>query len=232
MRPLQITADTLLRAYQWGLFPMGENRDDPTIYWVDPEQRGVLPLDRFHLPRSLRRSVRRKSFALRVDSAFDEVIRACAQPYPGRYTTWINTTIERLYLDLFEMGYAHSVECWRDGALAGGLYGVAIGGAFFGESMFSRESDASKVALAHLVVRLRIGGYDLLDTQFVTEHLARFGAVEVPRARYLRMLARALKIKGDFYRLDSPKSSDSSGASGAASSADWTALALSPPAED
>lgn len=209
---------------------MGENRDDPTIYWVDPEQRGVLPLDRFHLPRSLRRTLRRDPYELRVDSAFDAVIRACAESYPGRTTTWINTTIERLYLDLFEMGYAHSVECWQDGALAGGLYGVAIGGAFFGESMFSRAGEASKVALAHLVVRLRVGGYDLLDTQFVTEHLARFGAVEMPRAKYLRVLARALKVKADFYSLDSLEASGARGSGEAASPSGWIALALASPA--
>ena len=191
-RPLQITAETLLRAYQWGLFPMGEARDDPTIYWVDPEQRGILPLDGFHAPRSLRKTIARGIFELRVDSAFEQVIAACAEPGPGRRSTWINRTIEGLYLDLFRMGHAHSVECWHAGMLCGGLYGVAIGGAFFGESMFSRRTDASKVALAHLVARLNAGGYTLLDTQFVTEHLARFGAIDWPRATFLRALRKSI----------------------------------------
>lgn len=203
LRPLQITAETLLRAYQWGLFPMGEDRDDPTIYWVDPELRGVLPLDKFHIPRTLRKRVRNTTLKLRVDTAFRDVIAACAAPGHGRPSTWINRTIEGLYVDLYDMGYAHSVECWRDGNLVGGLYGVAIGGAFFGESMFSRETDASKTALVHLVARLKVGGYQLLDTQFVTDHLAKFGVCEMPRAEYLRLLARALKAPCDFYSLPS-----------------------------
>ncbi len=209
LRPLQITAETLLRAYQWGLFPMGEDRDDPTIYWVDPELRGVLPLDRFHMPRSLRKRVRQTPLTVRVDTAFRDVIGACAAPGQGRPSTWINRTIEGLYVDLFDMGYAHSVECWRDDELVGGLYGVAIGGAFFGESMFSRETDASKIGLVHLVARLKVGGYQLLDTQFVTDHLARFGVTEVPRTDYLRLLARALKAPCDFYSLPSSSSPES-----------------------
>ena len=191
-----------MRAYQWGLFPMGENRDDPTIYWVDPEVRGILPLDGFHMPRRLARSLRRAPFDITVDRAYGAVIDACGEAAPRRQTTWINGRIVELYNDLFDMGYAHSVECWRDGKLVGGLYGVAIGGAFFGESMFSRASDASKAALAHLVARLRHGGYALLDTQFVTDHLAQFGTVEVARGKYLQLLARALRRKGDFYSLD------------------------------
>jgi leucyl/phenylalanyl-tRNA--protein transferase len=190
-----------LRAYQWGLFPMGEDRDDPTIYWVDPEMRGILPFGDFHMSRSLRKRVRRGGLEIRVDHAFRDVIDGCADSAPGRTSTWINRTIESLYVDLFELGYAHSVECWRDNTLMGGLYGVAIGGAFFGESMFSRETDASKVAMVHLVARLRAGGFRLLDTQFVTDHLATLGAVEVPRADYMRILADALKAPSDFHSL-------------------------------
>ena len=181
---------------------MGENRDDPTIYWVDPEVRGILPLDGFHVPRRLRRSLRRAPFDITVDRAYGAVIDACSEAAPRRQTTWINGRIVELYNDLFDMGYAHSVECWRDQNLVGGLYGVAIGGAFFGESMFSRISDASKAALVHLVARLRHGGFALLDTQFVTDHLAQFGAIEVARGEYLQLLARALRRKGDFYSLD------------------------------
>jgi leucyl/phenylalanyl-tRNA--protein transferase len=211
LRPLQINAETLLRAYQWGLFPMGEDRDDPTIYWVDPEMRGLLPLDGFHVSRSLRKRLKRNPYTVRIDTAFRDVITACAEPGPDRPSTWINRTIEGLYIDLFDMGYAHSVECWRDQRLVGGLYGVAIGGAFFGESMFSREADASKIAMVHLVARLKVGGYQLLDTQFVTEHLARFGVTEVPRADYLRLLARALKAPCDFYSMGSGGSAESWG---------------------
>jgi len=171
---------------------MGEDRDDPTIYWVDPELRGLLPLDGFHIPRSLRKRMKRTPFTVSVDAAFRDVIAACAEPGQDRPSTWINCTIEGLYVDLFEMGYAHSVECWRDQRLVGGLYGVAIGAAFFGESMFSFVSDASKVALVHLVVRLRLGGFQLLDTQFVTDHLARFGTEEIPRNAYKARLAKAV----------------------------------------
>ena len=188
---------------------MGEDRDDPTIYWVDPELRGVLPLDGFHIPRSLRKRLKNNPYAIRVDTAFGDVIAACAEPGSDRPSTWINHTIEGLYNDLYKMGYAHSVECWRDDQLVGGLYGVSIGGAFFGESMFSRETDASKIALVHLVARLRVGGYQLLDTQFVTDHLARFGVAEVPRAEYLRLLARALKAPCDFYSMSSEGSAES-----------------------
>ena len=191
---------------------MGENRDDPTIYWVDPEVRGILPLDGFHVPRRLARSLRRAPFDITVDRAYGAVIDACSEAAPRRQTTWINGRIVELYNDLFDMGYAHSVECWRDGNLVGGLYGVAIGGAFFGESMFSRVSDASKAALVHLVARLRHGGYALLDTQFVTDHLSQFGTVEVARGEYLQLLARALRRKGDFYSLDGADG-DSGGAS-------------------
>lgn len=207
-RPPQITADTLLRAYQWGLFPMGESREDPTIYWVDPEARGIIPLNRFHVPTKLRRIVRRRRFQVTVDRCFAEVVEACAAPQAGRPTTWINDRIIGLYKDLHDLGYAHSVECWANGELAGGLYGVSLGGAFFGESMFSRATDASKVGLVHLVARLRHGGYRLLDTQFVTEHLKRFGTEEIPRAVYLQRLAEALRHKGDFYSFDDSAAGD------------------------
>ena len=198
---LRAAAETLLRAYRLGLFPMAESRRDPTIHWVDPERRGVLPLECFHLSRSLARTVRRGVYDIRVDGDFAGVVRACAAPRPGRENTWINPVIERLYGELFRLGHAHSVECLLGGAAVGGLYGVAIGGAFFGESMFSRARDASKVALAHLAARLAAGGFRLLDIQFLTGHLARFGAVEIARADYLRRLHRALRARGDFYSL-------------------------------
>jgi leucyl/phenylalanyl-tRNA--protein transferase len=193
-----LTPEILLRAYAVGLFPMAEHRDDPTLYWIDPEKRGILPLEDFHIPRRLRRTVRSGRFEVRCDTAFEDVIRACAAPGPDRGDTWINDEIVRLYTDLHELGRAHSVETWLGNRLVGGLYGVALGAAFFGESMFSRETDASKVALVHLVARLRKGGFRLLDTQFVTEHLSRFGAAEVPRAGYRQMLADALDRQASF----------------------------------
>jgi leucyl/phenylalanyl-tRNA--protein transferase len=196
----RITPEILLRAYAVGLFPMAESRDDTTLFWVDPHARGVLPLDRFHLPKRLKRVLRQDKFEVRCDTAFADVLDGCAEPTERRPDTWINTEIRELYLALFNMGHAHSIECWIDGQLAGGLYGVALGGAFFGESMFSREPDASKIALAHLVARLRKGGFTLLDTQFVTDHLKRFGAVEVPRAEYRAMLSQALSVLAQFPR--------------------------------
>src|SRR5215831_9338375 len=190
----------LLKAYALGVFPMAEGRDDPEIYWIDPEVRGVLPLEDFHLPRRLRRTLRHSPFAVRCDSDFDGVISACAAPAPGRADTWINNQIFQLNRQLFRMGFAHTVECWRDDRLVGGLYGIAIGAAFFGESMFSLERDASKVALAHLVMRLKLGGFHLLDAQFITDHLASFGAEEISRADYARRLAKALEADADFGR--------------------------------
>lgn len=172
---------------------MAEGRLDDRIYWLDPEYRGVLPLDAFHLSRRLRRTVNAGVFEVSVDQDFPATIAGCAEPVSGRPDTWINPAILHLFNDLHRMGYAHSVECRRDGILVGGLYGVAIGGAFFGESMFSRERDASKVALAHLMVRLRLGGFQLLDTQFITEHLTQFGAVEIPRQAYHAKLEAALR---------------------------------------
>jgi len=187
-----LSPQLLLAAYAQGLFPMSERRDDPTLYWVSPELRGVLPLTGFHVPRRLARTVRSGSFTVTSDTAFARVMQECAAPRAGREQSWINAEILRLYGALFAAGHAHSVECWRDGELAGGLYGVQLGAAFFGESMFSKARDASKVALVHLVEGLIRGGFMLLDTQFLTSHLARFGAVEIPRDEYLLELQRAI----------------------------------------
>ena len=195
----RLTPELLLRAYAHGLFPMAEHRNERGLFWVDPEQRGILPLDHFHLPRRLARTVRHGPFSVSVDRDFAATIRACAEPGPGRRDTWINDEIIALYVELHELGYAHSVECRQETALLGGLYGVSLGGAFFGESMFSRATDASKVALVHLVARLRAGGYRLLDTQFLTKHLAQFGAVEIAREKYLALLADALRHDADFW---------------------------------
>lgn len=197
---LRIPPEILLRAYAAGVFPMAETRSDSDFFWVDPKRRGVLPLDGFHVSRRLRRTVRSAPFDVRCDTAFPMVIRACAEATgPKRKETWINRTIEESYTDLHRLGFAHSVECWLDGELAGGLYGVSLGAAFFGESMFSRVTDASKVALVHLVARLKVGGYRLLDTQFITEHLSRFGAVEIPARDYLERLDAALRLRAEFY---------------------------------
>ena len=195
---MRLTPDLLVRAYAAGVFPMAESADDPELFWVDPRRRGILPLDAFHIARRLRRVVRRRIFEIRVDSAFEDVVRACAEASEKRPNTWINDEIVRLYAALFARGAAHTVECWHDGKLAGGLYGVSLGAVFFGESMFSRENEASKVALVHLVARLRLGGFRLLDTQFLTPHLARFGGIEISRARYHRLLAEALAYRAVF----------------------------------
>ena len=194
-----ITPELLLKAYASGIFPMAEAADDPQIFWVDPTERGILPLDGFHLPRSLRKVIRREAFTIRVDTAFAAVVDGCAEPAPGREKTWINRQIRELYLALHREGFAHSVEYWEGDALAGGLYGVSINGAFFGESMFSRKTDASKVALAFLLERLIRGGYLLLDTQFITSHLERFGAVEIERDDYHDLLQQALSVAATFY---------------------------------
>jgi leucyl/phenylalanyl-tRNA--protein transferase len=196
-------ARELLACYARGVFPMADAREDKRVFLIDPERRGVLPLERFHVPRRLARTIRQDRFQVRTDAAFGEVVRLCAAAGPGRLETWINQPIERLYNRLHQLGYAHSVECWADDVLVGGLYGVALQGAFFGESMFSRATDASKVALAHLVARLIAGGFVLLDAQFQTEHLAQFGAEEIPRREYHKRLERALKIRGEFQRLAS-----------------------------
>ena len=190
--PPPLTPEILLAAYAAGIFPMAESAEDPQLFWVDPRRRGILPLDGFHVPRRLRRVVRGGGFEIRVDSAFAAVMQGCAEASDKRPNTWINDEIRQLYTGLFRRRAAHSVETWREGALVGGLYGVSLGAAFFGESMFSREADASKVALVHLAARLRRGGYRLLDTQFLTPHLAQFGGVEVSRARYRRLLGEAL----------------------------------------
>lgn len=202
MRPgmSELTPDILLRTYAAGIFPMAESAEDPTLFWVDPETRGILPLEKFRVSRGVQRKLRRHVFEVRCDTAFEEVVRACAAKTSERPTTWINEEIIRLYLGLHAMGHAHSVECWEGGELAGGLYGVCIGGAFFGESMFSRVTDASKIALAHLVARLRRGGYRLLDTQFVTSHLEQFGVTEVGRGEYQAILSSALAADASFYR--------------------------------
>jgi leucyl/phenylalanyl-tRNA--protein transferase len=193
-----LTPALLLRAYEAGIFPMAESAEDPELFWVDPERRGILPLERFHLPRRLRRTLRSGRLEVACDVDFTAVIRACAEPTADRPRTWINETIIALYSALQRQGFAHSVEVRHGGELVGGLYGVSIGGAFFGESMFSRMTDASKIALAHLVARLRTGGFELLDTQFLTTHLARFGAVEIARATYRRRLDKALAAKAYF----------------------------------
>ncbi len=187
-----LTPEILLRAYAEGLFPMAERRGDPTLYWVSPEKRGIIPLEGFHVPRRLARTVRSRRFTVTADQAFADVMRACAAPAPGREESWINDEILRLYIALHAGGHAHSVECWLGGELVGGLYGVRLGAAFFGESMFSRARDASKVALVWLVEALRRGGFTLLDTQFLTAHLAGFGAMEIPRLQYLALLNQAL----------------------------------------
>ncbi|EJT05723.1 leucyl/phenylalanyl-tRNA--protein transferase [Rhizobium sp. CCGE 510] len=188
-----ITPEILLRAYSIGLFPMAESADDPEIFWVEPELRGVLPFDDFHVSKSLAKTVRRKPFDIRFDHAFDQVIAACAEETSGRPSTWINRTIRSLYATLFDMGHAHTVEAWDGDELVGGLYGVSLGSAFFGESMFSRRTDASKICLVHLVERLREKGFTLLDTQFTTEHLKTFGAIDVAKADYGVLLAAAME---------------------------------------
>ena len=203
---MEITPQVLLKAYACGLFPMAESADDPGLFWLEPERRGILPLNNFHLPRRLRRTIRNDVFEVRVSTDFQGVIDGCAEPMPGRQKTWISREIRRLYGELFDMGYCHTIEAWQDGELVGGLYGVSLNGAFFGESMFTFRTDASKVCLAHLVARLIVGGYSLLDTQFVTEHLSKFGTEEVPQAAYNELLSEALKLETDFYTL-SPQAS-------------------------
>jgi leucyl/phenylalanyl-tRNA--protein transferase len=194
----RIPPDLLLKAYASGVFPMAESASDPEIFWVRPESRGVIPLDAFHVPKSLRKVIRQNRFKIRVDTDFEGVIDACAEERDERRSTWINEPIREAYVGLFARGHCHSVEAWREGKLVGGLYGVKLGRAFFGESMFSRETDASKVCLVHLVERLRERGFLLLDTQFTTEHLKRFGAIDVPRGRYEKLLEKALKGEAKF----------------------------------
>jgi leucyl/phenylalanyl-tRNA--protein transferase len=194
-----ITPQILLKAYAAGIFPMAESADDNALYWIEPEERGVIPLDRFHVPRSLRKRLRQQPFDIRIDTNFPVVIAACAARTPGRMSTWINNRIRALYNQLHKMGCCHTIECWRASEMVGGLYGVRIGAAFFGESMFSRVPDASKVALVHLVARLNAGGFKLLDAQFMTPHLARFGARPVGRDNYRRLLDEAIDTDADFF---------------------------------
>ena len=196
--PPRLTPELLLNAYAAGVFPMANDFDDPAINWIEPRRRGIIPLDTFHVPRRLRKTIRRGGFEIRVDTAFETVIRACAAPTPERPRTWLNEPLITLYVELARRGWAHSVEVWRGGEVTGGLYGLRLGGAFFGESMFSRVRDSSKIALVDLVDRLRVGGFQLLDAQFVTEHLERFGAIEISRAVYLARLRRALAAGAAF----------------------------------
>jgi len=193
-----IPTDLLLKAYASGVFPMAESASDPEVFWVRPETRGIIPFDGFHVPHSLAKTIRQGHFEIRFDSDFEGVIDACAERRAGRLSTWINAPIREAYTHLHRIGNAHSVEAWRDGELVGGLYGVSLGRAFFGESMFSRETDASKVCLVHLVGRLRERGFLLLDTQFTTDHLKRFGAIDVPRDKYEKLLAKALIGEATF----------------------------------
>ena len=193
-----LTPELLIRAYAAGIFPMAERCDDPAVFWVDPKIRGVLPLDGVHVPRRLQRTVKNGAFEVRSNTAFAEVVDCCAAPKRGRRETWINRPIRDAVIGLHGMGFAHSVEAWRDGLLVGGLYGVALGGAFFGESMFSLERDASKVALVHLAARLRLGGFRLLDVQFTTDHLKQFGVTEIPGRVYLDRLEQALAVEAEF----------------------------------
>lgn len=205
-RTIEVTPELMLRAYRVGLFPMAETRHGQRLYWLDPELRGMLPLDGFHLSRRLMRTVLSGTYRVTSNQAFAAVIAGCAASGPGREDTWINTDIERLFQELHQQGHAHSVECWQDGALVGGLYGVSLGSVFFGESMFNRGRDASKIALVHLVARMRMGGYTLLDTQFVTSHLAQFGAIEVSRDAYKAALAGA--VQGSARWLAAPEEAE------------------------
>jgi len=196
-RRIRLSPELLVRAYAAGVFPMAETRDGP-VFWVEPKWRGIIPLNEFHVPRRLRRTVRSSQFEIRCDSAFPHVMRECAAATPTRPETWINEEILRAYAELHRLGLAHSVECWDGKLLVGGLYGVSLGSAFFGESMFARARDASKIALVHLVARLRKGGYTLLDTQFTTEHLMQFGTLELPQSEYRLLLAEALEREAAF----------------------------------
>ena len=205
---IEITPEVLLKAYACGIFPMAESADDPALYWIEPQARGILPLDQVHVPKRLARTIRAQQFEVRVDSDFKGVIAGCATSRPGRRSTWINARIRQLYGALFDAGHCHTVETWREGRLVGGLYGVALGGAFFGESMFSTETDASKVALVYLVARLIAGRFTLLDTQFVTDHLRQFGTIELDKRAFHRALERALGQDCDFLALDTAAPAD------------------------
>ena len=199
---VEITPELIVRAYRAGIFPMAEDATDENLFWVSPEERGIIPLDRFHLSTSLRKAIRKSGFAVKVDTDFEAIIEGCATVGEDRDSTWINRTIRAVYGELFRRGVAHTVEVWDGADLVGGLYGLAIGGAFFGESMFHRRTNASKMAMAHLVERLNAGGFVLLDTQFVTPHLASLGGIEIPRATYEERLADALLVHGDWHAWD------------------------------
>ncbi|MCB1504299.1 MAG: leucyl/phenylalanyl-tRNA--protein transferase [Hyphomicrobiaceae bacterium] len=198
---VEITPQVLLKAYSCGIFPMAESAEDPALYWIEPQHRGILPLDAVHVPRRLARTVRTTPFVVRIDHDFEGTVEGCAASREGRRSTWINSRIRSLYRELFALGHCHTVEVYDRNRLVGGLYGVTLGGAFFGESMFSYERDASKIALLHLIARLVAGGFTLLDTQFVTEHLRQFGTIEVERDAFQVLLDRALKVMADFNRL-------------------------------
>ncbi len=202
----QITPQILLKAYACGIFPMAESAEDPTMMWIEPDMRGIIPLDDFHIPRRLKRTMRTTNYQFKVDSDFSAIMNACAEVAPDRPSTWINNQIHELYRSLHEMGYCHSVEVWEGDQLVGGLYGVSLGTAFFGESMVSRARDTSKLALIHLVERLKAGGYTLLDTQFITDHLKQFGAIEVPKDDYKALLDHAMQARANFYAFDEKSS--------------------------
>ena len=193
-----VTPEVLLRAYKAGIFPMSESCDDPDIFWVDPRVRGILPVENFHVPRRLKRTVRSERFEITINMEFKSIMEGCAASVGNRPKTWINGQIIELYTALHDMGFAHSIECWRNGLLSGGLYGIALGGVFFGESMFSRERDSSKVALVHLIARMRAGNFMFVDTQFISKHLSKFGAIEISRSRYQSLLKQAISIKSNF----------------------------------
>ena len=216
---MPIDLDLLLQAYANGIFPMSDARDDPDTFWIEPEFRAVMPLDGFRVSKSLAKTIRQDRFAVTADTSFAQVIATCAESQADRQDTWINPDIEAAFCRLHEQGHAHSIECWSEGRLVGGLYGLALGRAFFGESMFSRETDASKVALAWLVARLRLGGFELLDCQFITDHLASLGAVEMTQAAYLKLLKAALAKA-----VQASSGLASSAAAGAGSGGDWGAL--------
>jgi leucyl/phenylalanyl-tRNA--protein transferase len=225
---IEITPLVLLKAYACGIFPMAESAEDNALYWIEPERRGILPLDRVHVPKRLARTIRQGGFEVKIDNDFDAVIEGCAAPRQGRRSTWINGRIRSLYRELFAMGHCHTIEVWQDDKLVGGLYGVHLGRAFFGESMFSRVRDASKIALVYLVARLKYGGFELLDTQFVTDHLAKFGVIEVSRTEFQRKLGGALEGGVGFgfgfgLATGGGAGSASAGAAGAASAGAGTA---------
>jgi leucyl/phenylalanyl-tRNA--protein transferase len=195
---MKLAPETVLSAYAAGVFPMSESADDPDIFWVEPDRRGVLPLDKMHIPKRLARKIRQEPFQVRCDTDFQGVINMCAEQADDRPETWINQTIRDLFSELYELGLVHTVECWDGEELVGGLYGIALAGTFFGESMFSRRDDASKIALVYLVARLKAGGFMLLDTQFTTPHLETLGVIEISKEDYQNRLAGALQVHGDF----------------------------------